>query len=141
MKKIVNIILKRVYNESLILTSLNKRSLKKNSFSIPFILFLFFNNQLYEQIDGVSMRSSLGPVFASIILTEFESIIVSDLIQSGVIKFYPRYVDDTLVLIRPCDIPFLLSEFNSFDENLKFTIDSCSSSLLVPFGSRLPDLV
>ena len=47
------------------------------------------------------MGSALGPVLANIILSEFEKLIVSDLIKSGVIRFYRRYVDDTLVLIKP----------------------------------------
>ena len=77
-----------------------------------------FNNQLFEQTDGVSMGSALGPVLANIILSEFEKLIVSDLIKSGVIRFYRRYVDDTLVLIKPSDIPAVLDKFNSFDKNL-----------------------
>ena len=56
------------------------------------------NNKLYKQIYGVSMGSSLGPVLANIIMTELEKIVVSDLINSGLIKFYIRYVDDTLLL-------------------------------------------
>jgi hypothetical protein len=47
------------------------------------------------------MGSALGPVLANIILSEFEKRIVSDLIKSGVISFDRRYVDDTLVLIKP----------------------------------------
>ena len=78
---------------------------------------------LYEQLDGVSMGSSLGPVLANIILSEFEDIIVSELVNTGVIKFYRRYVDDILLLIRPSDIQFVLDKFNSFDQNLKFTFD------------------
>ena len=35
---------------------------------------------------------------------------VSDLINDGVIKFYKRYVDDTLVLIRPFDISSVLAK-------------------------------
>ena len=50
------------------------------------------------------MGSSLAPVLANIILTEFEKTIVDDLIQTGTIAFYRRYVDDTLVLIKPKDI-------------------------------------
>ena len=43
------------------------------------------------------MGSSLGPVLANIILTEFERLIVSELIADGTIKFYKRYVDDSSV--------------------------------------------
>ena len=64
------------------------------------------------------MGPALGPVLANIILSEFEKLIVSDLIKSSVIKFYRRYVDDTLVLIKPSDIPEILNEFNTFDKNI-----------------------
>ena len=45
------------------------------------------------------MRSSLVPVLANITMTELEKIVVSDLINSGLIKFYIRYVDDTQLTI------------------------------------------
>ena len=70
------------------------------------------------------MGCSLGPILANIILTEFEKIVVSDLIRSRIIKFYKGYVDDTFVLIKPCDIPTVLTKFNQFDINLKFTADT-----------------
>ena len=56
-------------------------------------------------------------------MTEFEKQIVDDLIKAGTIKFDRRYVDDTLVLIKSCDIPSVLKKFNSFDKNLNFTVD------------------
>ena len=52
----------------------------------------------------VSMGGSLGPVMANIILTVFERILISLLINSGIIKFYCRYVDDTLLLVKQYDI-------------------------------------
>ena len=69
---------------------------KKTAFS--------FNNQLYEQIDGVSMRSSLGPVLANIIMTELENVLIKDLLDIGNIAFYAHYVDDTVVLVKPNDV-------------------------------------
>ena len=73
------------------------------------------------------MGSCLALVLVNIILTEFEKAIVNDLIKTGIIIFYCRYVDDTLVLIKPKDIPFVLDKFNSFGKNLKFTIDNFES--------------
>ena len=70
------------------------------------------------------MGSSLGPFLANIILTEFECIIISDLVSSGTIQFYKQYVDDTPMLIKLSDIPMLLAKFNEFLTNLKFTIDT-----------------
>jgi hypothetical protein len=67
------------------------------------------NGQLYRQTDGVSMGLPLGPTLANIIMTEFEELIIKPLINSGTIKFYKRYVDDTLILTKPLDLTNILS--------------------------------
>ena len=59
---------------------------------------------MYEQKDGVSIGASMGPVLANIIMTELERVVVDRLIQSGCIKLYARYVDDTLLLVKPEDV-------------------------------------
>ena len=55
---------------------------------------------MYEQTDGVSMGGSLGPVLANIIMTEFEKVVVENLIKTGTVKLYARYVDDSLLVIK-----------------------------------------
>ena len=124
--KTVKIILDRVFEEKFVATTFLKRTLKKLILDSCTKTAFSFNNQLFGQTDGVSMGSP-RPVLANIILSEFEKLIVSDLIKSGVIRFYRRYVDDTLVLgfIKPWDIPAVLDKFNSFDKNLQFTVDIC----------------
>ena len=124
LERTVNVILKRVYEENLIETTLKKRTLKKLILDACKKTAFSFNNVIYEQVDGVSMGSSLGPVLANIIMTELETAIVDNLFNTGIIKFYVRYVDDTLVLAKPEDFDEILSQLNSFDENLRFTIDS-----------------
>ena len=69
------------------------------------------------------MGASLGPVLANIIMTEMERCVVDRLIESGKIKFYTRYVDDTLLLVKPEDIDDVLHQFNNFHRNLEFTVD------------------
>ena len=63
------------------------------------------------------MGSSLAPVLANIILTEFEKVVVTPLMKSGVLKFYCRYVDDTLVLVKEGQIDKILKTFNFFHNN------------------------
>ena len=126
LKKTIQVILDRVYQEEKIITNLHKRTLKKLLKDACHKTTFSFNNVLYEQIDGVSMGSPLGPTMAYIIMTELERIIVDDLMADGVIKFYMRYVDDTLVLIKPEDIQKVLDKLNSFDKNLRFTHDPFS---------------
>ena len=70
------------------------------------------------------MGSSLGPVLANIIMTELEERIIQPLIDRGIIKLYCRYVDDTLLLVKPCDIDSIHQNLNSFDSNLRFTVDT-----------------
>ena len=122
LKKTVNIILKRIYNETQIPTSLSKPSLKKRILDICQKTAFSFHNKMYEQLDGVSMAGSLGLVLANIIMIECEKVIVGKLIEDGITKFYIRYFDNTLLVIKRTDISCVLNKFNSFDDNLKFTI-------------------
>ena len=69
------------------------------------------------------MGASLGPVLANIIMTEMERCVVDELIDNGKIKFYSRYVDDTLLLVKPEDVDEILHKFNSFHRSLEFTVD------------------
>ena len=70
------------------------------------------------------MGSSLGPVLANVLMTEFEHTIINDLVSNNTLPFYIRYVDDTLVLIKPEDIDKVLRIFNGFTPGIKFTHDS-----------------
>ena len=63
-------------------------------------------------------------------ISAFGKLIVSDLIASGTVKFYRRYVDGTLVLIRSSDIPHVLNKFYSFDKDIKFTVDTFSNGII-----------
>ena len=69
------------------------------------------------------MGPSLDPVLANIIMTELEKIIVKNLVQSKLIKFYIRYVDDTLVLVKKEHLSTVLNKLNSFVNNIQFTVD------------------
>ena len=130
LKRTINIILNRIYKEKLIETKLRKHTLKKLILDCCTKTTFSFNEKLYDQIDGVCMGSALGPVLANIIMTELEKLILPKLIESGIIKFYIRYVDDTLVLIKEDRIEEVLTAFNSFDRNLKFTVDEFDDGLV-----------
>ena len=70
------------------------------------------------------MSFSLGPVLANIIMTELENQVVSKLVLDNTITFYIRYVNDTLVLVKRSDVDKVMSQINSFHQNLNFTVDS-----------------
>ena len=69
-----------------------------------------------------SVGGTLGPLFAHIIMVEL-GIVIRKLINEGIVKFYTRFVDDTLLLIKPKDVERVKIEFENFDKNLKFTYD------------------
>ena len=96
------------------------RKVKKDTCKkTPFV----FDNEINEQIDGVSLGSPLVPLLANIIMTDLEYTIIKKLFNTGKIKFYCHYVDDTLLLIKPEDINSVQDMFNSFHDNLRFTVD------------------
>ena len=57
------------------------------------------------------------------IMTELENKIMKPLINDGTIKFYCQYVHDILLVVKPRDVSWIYSLLNTFDKNLKFTID------------------
>ena len=46
------------------------------------------------------------------------------------IKLHWRYIDDTLLLVIPADIPYICILFNKFDGNLCYIVDC--------FGKEIP---
>ena len=123
LNKTIKIILDRIYKDKVITTSLKQRTLKKLINDTCSKTAFMYDGVIYEQIDGVSMGAALGPVLANIIMTEMEKIIVDKMIESGKIKFYIRYVDDTLLLVKPEDVNEILQQFNNYHRNLEFTVD------------------
>ena len=107
----------------MITTNLKRRTLKKLILDTCNKTAFLANGIIYEQTDGVSMGASLGPVLANIIMTELEKAVVDDLVNAGTLKFYARYVDDTLLMVKPEDVDEVLQKFNAYHPNLEFTVD------------------
>ena len=106
----------------MISTQLKKRTLKKLIKDTYSKTAFSANKKLYQQIDGVSMGSSLGPLLANIIMPKLERTIIKKIIDDKILLFYGRYVDDTLVVIKKEHLQ-LHNALNSFDKNQKFTVD------------------
>ena len=90
-----------------------------------------YNRKIFVQTDGVAMGSLLGPVFADIFMIELEKTLLPD-IYIQYIKFWRRYVDDTISYVKIGSIKHILSLLNSFDENIQFTFESENKGTL-PF--------
>ena len=108
LKRAVNIILKQLYADKVIPTTLQKLTMKKFILHACTKTAFSFNSKFYKQIDGVSMGSPLGPMLANIIMTALESTIVKGLVDKSIVKLSMRYVDDTLLLVKNEDINHIL---------------------------------
>ena len=120
----VNIILDRVCNENFVNTILRKETLKKLIKDTCSKIVFTANKKLYQQIDDVSMGSSLGPLIANNIMTALEQKFTKQFIDDKTLTFYGRYVDDTLVVIKREDLNRVHNALNNFDLNLKFSLNT-----------------
>ena len=67
---------------------LKKRTLKKLIKDTCSKAVFSANKKLYQQIDGISMGSSLGPLLANIIMTELERTIIKKFIDDKIFLLY-----------------------------------------------------
>ena len=80
-----------------------------------------FDNKYFDQIDGVSMGSPLGPILANIFTCHFESTAIAEYLGTLPLNYY-RYVDDCFLIFctkAQCDVFF--NYLNSRHPNIKFT--------------------
>ena len=82
-------------------------------------------NDIYQQRDGVAMRSPLRTVLAGFIVVELENAIVHKL--KSHLRFWKRHVDDTLTIVKEGSINHVLQRLDSFHPNIQFTSEMESS--------------
>ena len=83
-----------------------------------------YNGQYYDQVDGVAMDSTLGPVLANLFMGVHEA----DWLRSypgQCPTFYRRYVDDILCVFDSADqATSFLDYLNTRHPNIKFTSET-----------------
>ena len=81
-----------------------------------------FDNQLYDQIDGVAMGSPLGPSMANAFLCFHENHWLENCPRKFKPILYKRYVDDCfLIFKKKDDVLLFLDYLNSKHSNIEFT--------------------
>ena len=126
----IDIILRRIYDENQIETSIKRKDMKELLLLCTKNVHFTFNGEFYVQLDGVAMGSPLGPVIAGIFMTELEKHTLPFL--SNDLTFWRRYVDDTICFIKKTSIKATLDKINAFHPNIKFTYEIENESTL-PF--------
>ena len=84
---------------------------------------LHFNVKIDKQKEGVSIGSTLETLLANVLMTELEKDIIQKLVNKTFIKFYTRYVDATLLLVKDEDIDPIFKELNSHNKSIKLLTD------------------
>ena len=72
-----------------------------------------FNGNIYIEVDGIAMGSPWGPILADIFMIELEKAILPELTEC--IKYWKRYVDDTISFLKLGTISYTITKLNSFD--------------------------
>ena len=87
--------------------------------------FSYYNEQCIKWtvwwcINGVIPWTSISQYYSN----WCGNILVKPLVETGVLKFFCRYVADTRVTIKKKTIKHALNSVSSFDKNLRFTVDT-----------------
>ena len=83
-----------------------------------------FNNTYYQQTEGMSMGSPLGPTYANVFLCHHEKEWLNNCPPEFKPAYYRRYVDDIIVLFRDkSHIPLFHNYLNQQHPNMKFTCE------------------
>ena len=78
------------------------------------------NRQIYIQVDGVAMGSPLAPLLADIFMIELKWSLIPNLSK---VKFWRRYVDNTVYFVKIGSIEYIRSVLSSFHINIQFTYE------------------
>jgi len=90
----------------------------------------FYNDKLYQQIDGVAMGSPLGLTLANFFLTNIENKIFEAL-HDFYPKLYLRYIDDIFAVFEDeYSCTSFLNLLNAQHQNIKFTVEHVSNTLV-----------
>ena len=129
LKTTIDIIIRRIYTNHELTTSLTKKEMKELLLLCNKNLHFTFNGQIYIQVHGVAMRTPLTPLLADISMTELERSLIPNLQK---MKFWRRYIDDTICFVKLGSIEYIGSVLNSFHKNIQFTYEVESNAEL-PF--------
>lgn len=111
LKKAVDIILKRICSETLLQTTLSKWSLEKTTFR-----HTCKSTVITKYMDILIQLVWEGVWY--IIMIEMEKVMARKVFKSNIFKFYVRFLNDTLELMKCKDTKIVLKRFTNFDNSL-----------------------
>ncbi len=92
--------------------------------------FFCFNGLFYKQVKGLPMGGATSPILAEIVMNKLLYFVTNN--SQFQFPFIYQYVDDLLTAVPADRVGETLDLFNSFNENLRFTVEE-ETELSVPF--------
>ena len=119
----IEICLNKLYKDNNTVNNITREQMKRLLHYCVKLNHFMFDNQYYDQKDGVAMGSSLGPILADIFMSDLENK-VFDTFDGNLPLLYKRYVDDIFLVFNDRDDCELFYEYiNRQHPNIKFTLD------------------
>ena len=116
----INIILRKVYNENKIVTNIPRSILKELLVLWTKYVHFKFNDEIYDQSDGVAKGLPLESLFANIFMISLEENILPNL--ESHLWNWRRYIDIFAYVLSE-KIDLIIHELNSYHLNIKFTYE------------------
>lgn len=86
--------------------------------------YLSFHDNVFHQIDGTAMGTSVAPTYANIVVYMLERQLVQEFHTRGTLLIYRRYLDDIFAYIKASDSVEFQTRMNQLDPKLTFEFAS-----------------
>ena len=110
-----------IYDRKEINTDIPKTILKEMILLCTMDVHFLFEDEIYQQTDGVAMGSPLGPIIAGAFMVKLETTLGNFLKLGNLLRKWKRYVDDTYCIVKTDSANEILIKLNSFLINMQFT--------------------
>ena len=89
-----------------------------------------FEDEIYQETDGLAVGSPFGPILPGIFVVELETTIVPTL--DNLLRKWKRYVDDTYCIVKTDSVNEILLKLNSFHMKIQIAYKVETNNML-PF--------
>ena len=86
-----------------------------------------FDNKIWKMNKVGPTGHAVTSCGQNIVMTAFEKFKIQGMVDSGILKFYDRWVDDTFVRNKISDRDRISEMFHSFHKNLEFTVETATT--------------
>ena len=122
LKETIDICCELVFKGKMIVDGMSKEDLRQLLTLATTESFILFNNEYYQQTDGVAMGSPLGPTLANIFLGYNERIWLEQCPPEIKPEYFRRYVDDIFLLFKDVNSISKFKDYmNKQHKNMNFT--------------------